>query len=91
MERQSLMSPGSPAVVVYIAGYGRSGSTILDSAIAACVGGFGSGEVNRIFESMTESQYCEKRLDVIARPDNVATAQLRRRNNFVCEDRNLLY
>ena len=59
MGNEGLMPPRRPGVIVYIAGYGRSGSTILDSAIAACVGGFGAGEVKRVFECMTESQYCE--------------------------------
>jgi hypothetical protein len=50
----------SPApAVLYIAGYGRSGSTILEMAIASCCRGFGAGEVNRIFEVYCESQQCE--------------------------------
>lgn len=51
--------PGELPTVIYIAGYGRSGSTILDAAIAISAGGVGVGEVNRLFECVADTHYCE--------------------------------
>lgn len=43
------MSPEMP-VVIYVGGYSRSGSTLLDLVLADAFGAFGAGEVTRLLE-----------------------------------------
>jgi len=48
----------SNAKIIYIAGYGRSGSTILDTLIANCPHHFGMGEVSNIFDDYISGKPC---------------------------------
>lgn len=47
-----------PVQVVYIAGYGRSGSTLLDTMLGNHAGAFGAGELTGLFESPKEGTLC---------------------------------
>ena len=44
--------------VVYIAGYGRSGSTVLDVLLANAPGVFGAGEAERFFHDLDDGGVC---------------------------------
>ncbi len=53
------MTEQASPFLIYVAGYGRSGSTILDTALASCVDGVGAGELNRVFECALRDEPCE--------------------------------
>lgn len=44
--------------VIYIAGYGRSGSTLLDCLLARKPGNFGGGELTNLFDEMYRDRTC---------------------------------
>jgi len=46
------------ARVFYVAGYGRSGSTLLDTLLGNCPGYWGIGEASNLFEAATRGEGC---------------------------------
>ncbi len=72
--------PPAPTTVVYLGGYGRSGSSVLDRLLASQIGALGAGELCNLFSWAAEGRDCACGVTVGACPlwgpvlDRVTTA-----------------